>query len=64
LSDTSTVHCIQCDRSEDETRLEKCPICFKRFCSDHRYEMSGRGFCSTHCAQYFFFADPDDADNE
>jgi len=54
--------CIHCERSVDETRLEKCPICFKRFCRDHGHEMSGRSFCSKHCAQHFFFGDPDDDD--
>ncbi len=64
LSETSTVRCTQCDRTADDTRLGKCPICFKRFCDDHQHQMSGRAFCSSQCAQYFFFADPDEGESE
>jgi uncharacterized UBP type Zn finger protein len=58
----SADRCIHCERSAEDARLEKCPICFKRFCHDHRHEMSGRKFCSTQCAHHFFFGDPDDED--
>ena len=54
--------CFECDKSVEDTQLERCPICFKHFCEDHRHTMSGRAFCSSGCAEYFFFSEPDDAD--
>jgi hypothetical protein len=52
--------CYECHKSEDETTLQKCPICFKRFCEEHGYHRSGLRFCSSGCAEYFFFSEPDD----
>ena len=52
--------CITCQKTEKEAELQKCPICFKSFCSEHAFNFSGRVFCGKHCADYFFFADPDD----
>ena len=53
--------CHECGMSSDDTTtLEKCPMCFKYACGEHQHLMSGRIFCSKACADYFFFADPDD----
>lgn len=52
--------CTACQKTADQARLEKCAVCFKHFCEEHVYNYSGRTFCSKHCAEYFFFADPDD----
>ena len=52
--------CVHCGKSLDEVQLAKCPSCFKHFCDEHAYLMSGRPFCSRKCAEYFFFGDPDD----
>jgi len=52
--------CKVCKKTEDETALNKCPICFALYCDEHGYSMSGREFCSKHCANYFFFASEDD----
>jgi hypothetical protein len=54
------MECHECKRPETDTRLSKCPICFRYYCDEHSYTMSGRSFCSQFCAEYFFFADPDD----
>ena len=53
-------NCHACQKTVDETRLHKCPICFKYFCDEHSASMSGRMFCSKGCAEYFFFADEDE----
>ncbi len=54
------MECVTCHRTENEVELHKCPICFRYFCDDHRQLMSGRPFCSKHCAEYFFFGEDDD----
>ena len=51
--------CSVCQKTEDEARLLKCPICFKYVCTEHAFHYSGRIFCDKHCADYFFFADED-----
>jgi hypothetical protein len=52
--------CATCQKTEKEADLLKCPICFKHVCSEHAFHYSGRVFCGKHCADYFFFADPED----
>ena len=52
--------CRECGKTSNEGRLRKCPICFRHFCDEHVTVMSGRPFCSSGCAQYFFFAEPDE----
>jgi hypothetical protein len=52
------VECHQCGKKD--VRLYKCPICHKHFCDDHTYLWSGRPFCSSGCAEYFFFGDEED----
>jgi hypothetical protein len=47
--------CATCKKTGDQTTLRKCPICFKHFCEEHAYHMSGRAFCSQPCAEFFFF---------
>jgi hypothetical protein len=54
------IQCYECGKTIDETTLTKCPTCFKYFCGEHSFVMSGRPFCSRGCADYFFFGDPDD----
>ena len=52
--------CKECERTSDEGRLRKCPICFQYFCEEHLYHWSGRAFCSRGCAEHFFFGETDD----
>jgi hypothetical protein len=52
--------CVTCKKTAEETTLRKCPVCHKHYCDEHVFHYSGRAFCSKHCADYFFFADPDD----
>lgn len=56
------MQCRHCDRTDEDTLLQKCPICHKHFCEDHEYVMSGHRFCTQRCGEYFFFADPEDED--
>jgi hypothetical protein len=57
-----STECYECKKTDDaeDVRLQKCPICHKHFCEDHAYHRSGLRFCSSGCAEYFFFSDPDD----
>ena len=57
LADTS---CHECGRSGTETRLHKCPICYKEFCEDHARQRSGLWFCCKGCSEYFFYSESDD----
>ena len=57
---TQEPQCAECDKTLDDGRLYKCPICFKFACEEHVHRMSGREFCSAGCAQYFFFAEDDE----
>jgi hypothetical protein len=52
--------CHACEKTEEDTRLSICSVCHRAFCEEHRHVMSGRSFCSQRCAEYFFFADPED----
>lgn len=63
LSEAKNPTCTHCGAGESDRPLQRCPICFKWFCDEHGHDMSGRAFCSSHCAEYFFFADPDDQDD-
>jgi hypothetical protein len=49
--------CCVCNEHEDEVTLHKCPMCLKWYCEDCETTLSGRKFCSTTCANYFFFGD-------
>jgi hypothetical protein len=53
------LECVHCGKNDTETSLQKCPICFKWYCEEHSYSMSGRSFCSQFCAEYFFFGEED-----
>ena len=52
--------CLNCQKSEEETSLQKCPICFKWVCMECGRREYGRIFCSQRCAHLFFFGDDDD----
>ena len=54
------MNCFQCQKSEQEILLQKCPICFKWVCDDCGRHDYGRLFCSRSCAQQFFFGDDDE----
>ena len=60
---TEPPRCRTCHRTADEIPLLACTICYKPFCRDCAHGHSGRLFCSQHCAEYYFFADPDDEDS-
>ncbi len=48
------MNCSVCEISDEEKSLRKCAICFKYFCDDCGVDRSGRWFCTTNCADYFF----------
>jgi hypothetical protein len=53
--------CKKCFKAASDAQpLVRCPICYKAHCKECGYDHSGRTFCSQHCANYYFFADPDD----
>ena len=56
--------CNQCDRTDVDSYLRMCSVCKKHFCEEHSVMKSGKQFCSAGCAEYFFFAEPDDIDPE
>jgi hypothetical protein len=56
------LNCSVCEISDDEKSLRKCAICFKYFCEDCGVDRSGRWFCTSSCADYFFYGDEDDMD--
>ena len=51
------MNCVTCDKNELESRLQKCPICFKWTCEECGKKDYGRIFCSQRCADLFFFGD-------
>ena len=55
-----SMECIHCQKTEDDTHLMKCPICFKFVCEECQVNMHGRGFCSRICADLFFFGDDEE----
>ncbi len=49
--------CKKCKASNEDRYLEICTSCrehFCRICAMHRH---GKRFCSTHCADLFYFGD-------
>jgi len=52
------IKCSKCGITERETMLlEKCPMCYKIFCSNCKVTFGGREFCSKICGQFFFFGE-------
>ena len=54
------MNCIECQRDEMETTLNKCPSCFKLICVDCGTQAMGRVFCTKRCAEEFFWGDDDE----
>ena len=52
--------CVVCKTSDQERRVNKCPICFKLVCESCSHRTMGRDFCSKRCADQFFFGDDDE----
>jgi hypothetical protein len=55
-----TMECVGCQLSDQDDRLNKCPICFKWVCDNCGLRSMGRVFCSKRCSDQFFFGDDDD----
>jgi hypothetical protein len=60
VTNVQEAKCYERGRDSADVTLRKCSICFKHFCDEHAYQMSGRSFCSEGCAHYFFFHEPDE----
>jgi hypothetical protein len=41
-----------------------CPICHKQACEGCGTSKGGKRFCSQYCAEYFFFVDDDEIEEE
>ncbi len=54
------MECVGCQASDQDERLEKCPICFKWVCERCGFRTMGRVFCSKRCSDQFFFGDDED----
>jgi hypothetical protein len=54
------MECVGCQLSDQDDRLNKCPICFKWVCDNCGLRSMGRVFCSKRCSDQFFFGDDDD----
>jgi hypothetical protein len=54
------MECIQCQATDKDRRLEKCPMCFKLVCEECAIRLYGRTFCTRTCADQFFFGDDDE----
>lgn len=54
------MNCVNCQKSDEEVTLVKCPICFKMVCHECGRKEYGRVFCSQRCAHLFFFGDDDE----
>jgi hypothetical protein len=52
--------CKECAVAEDDAYLHKCPICHSYICDEHKFMRSGRVFCSSFCAAYFFHEGDED----
>jgi hypothetical protein len=59
-SGPSSMECVGCQVSDQDSRLGKCPICFKWVCDNCAVRTFGRAFCSKKCADQFFFGDDDE----
>ena len=54
------MECISCQKTDQDDRLNKCPICFKLTCDNCGVHAFGRIFCSKRCSDQFFFGDDDE----
>ncbi len=62
MSSTYERSCVSCGSSEQDARLERCPICSKHFCPDCAYRASGRRFCAENCARTYNYGESEDDD--
>ena len=60
---TTGTQCATCQKTAEEARLHPCPNCSKRVCGEHSYRRSGKHFCGRQCAEFFFYAEPDETDD-
>jgi hypothetical protein len=56
--------CVGCGDSEEQARLESCPICNRAFCPDCAHRAFSRRFCGPECARAYWFAGESDDDDQ
>ena len=54
------MECVVCHTSDQDARLNKCPICFQLACDNCGFKAFGRVFCSRRCSDQFFFGDDEE----
>ncbi len=58
------VQCVFCEKDFSRYDLHQCPICHKRACEGCGTSKGGKHFCSQYCAEYFFYVDEDEIEEE
>jgi hypothetical protein len=56
--------CSICSVTRDAAQLQACRICREMFCGDCAFRSRGGTFCSSQCANTFFFGDEDESDRD
>jgi hypothetical protein len=54
------IPCSKCAKGVEKTTIQRCPSCYRFVCDDCRHHHSGRYFCSSQCAQFYFFEDEEE----
>ena len=52
--------CVHCGVTTATMQLEKCPMCFRYYCSECVFKGKGRRLCSERCANLMFYGGDDD----
>jgi len=52
--------CFDCEKTDADVELSRCPSCYRYFCDTHSHMQSGRRFCSRPCASFYLYSDEDD----
>ncbi len=58
------MQCVHCEKDFGRYDLHMCPICHKQACEGCGASKGGKRFCSQYCAEYFFFVDDDEIEEE
>ena len=59
---TMNIKCRHCEKTEEDTHLNRCRACLQYFCDEHAAVRGGVMFCSDGCGTTFF--DPDTEEDE
>lgn len=56
--------CKVCGVEPEFGRLHVCQMCHSRLCDLHQYKRAGKVFCDKKCAEEFFFAEPEEGEED